>query len=133
MGIGVGHPEATSDCTRPLPRCGRSWTLSTAPTSLPRERRCLAALAPKMLALSAERSLGTFPTRPRRAHERRPRTTRRRPPDRTRVAFVLDTDTDRARVKARDYAQPYLGASNYTNNLRTLGFSDDLAGGGSDR
>ena len=35
--------------------------LDAADPPLPRERRCLAALAPKMLALSAERSLGAIP------------------------------------------------------------------------
>ena len=43
-------------------RCARSWTVSTPrEPPLPRDRRCLAALAPKMLALSAERSLGAIP------------------------------------------------------------------------
>ena len=36
---------------------------------------------------------------------------------------MLDSDVERARATAREYAQLYLGASNYTNNLLKLGFS----------
>ena len=62
VGIGAGHPEATSDYARPLSAM-RSFLdrLDQADTPVPPDRRCLAALAPKMLALSAERSLGTHP------------------------------------------------------------------------
>ena len=50
------------------------------------------------------------------------------------LACVVETDQDRARAVARDYAKLYLGLSNYTNNLLDLGFTeDDLADGGSDR
>ena len=34
---------------------------------------------------------------------------------------MLDTDAERARTTARGYARPYLGMSNYTNNLLALG------------
>ncbi|MEA2675150.1 MAG: hypothetical protein QOI92_2342, partial [Chloroflexota bacterium] len=59
VGIGIGHPEATSDYSRPLSAM-RAFLdgLDGADLPLPADRRCLAALAPKMLALSTERSLG---------------------------------------------------------------------------
>src|SRR5438128_7377972 len=59
VGIGIGHPEATSDYSRPLSAM-RAFLddLDRADPALPRDRRCLAAIAPKMLALCAERSLG---------------------------------------------------------------------------
>ena len=62
VGIGVGHPEATSDYSKPFSAM-RAFLdgLDAAEPPLPRDRRCLAALAPKMLALSAERSLGAIP------------------------------------------------------------------------
>jgi len=62
VGIGIGHPEATSDYSRPLSAM-RAFLdgLDGADPPLPSDRRCLAALAPKMLALSAERSLGAIP------------------------------------------------------------------------
>jgi probable F420-dependent oxidoreductase len=47
---------------------------------------------------------------------------------------VLDTDPARSRATARAFAVRYLGAENYVNNLRRLGWGeDDLGGGGSDR
>jgi probable F420-dependent oxidoreductase len=50
------------------------------------------------------------------------------------LACVLDTDRERARAVARDYAKLYLGLRNYTQNLLDLGFTEaDIADGGSDR
>ena len=136
VGIGVGHPEATSDYSKPFSAM-RTFLdgLDGAENPLPRDRRCLAALAPKMLALSAERSLGALPyfvpvehTGVARARVGAEALLA------TEVAFVLDDDAESARAKARQYAQPYLGASNYTNNLLRLGYTpEDIANGGSDR
>jgi probable F420-dependent oxidoreductase len=136
VGIGIGHPEATSDYSRPLTAM-KSFLdgLDTAVPPLPRTRRCLAALAPKMLALSAERSLGAVPYFTSAAHTKTARAQAGRgallAPE---VAFVLDDDAERARATAREYARIYLGLSNYTNNLLATGFTEeDIAGGGSDR
>jgi probable F420-dependent oxidoreductase len=135
VGIGIGHPEATSQYSRPLSTM-RTFLdgLDRANTALPRDRRCLAALAPKMLALSAERSLGALPYFVPVAHTGVAREQLGADPLLApEVAFVLDDDIDRARSKARDYARPYLRLSNYTNNLLRLGFSEaDIAGDGSD-
>jgi probable F420-dependent oxidoreductase len=50
------------------------------------------------------------------------------------VAVVVDGAAEPARALAREYARMYLGLSNYTNNLLTLGFDEtDIADGGSDR
>jgi probable F420-dependent oxidoreductase len=47
---------------------------------------------------------------------------------------VVDTDAERARATAREYASLYLGLSNYTSNLLHFGFTErDLADGGSDK
>ena len=59
LGIGIGHPEATSRYSKPLTAMEAFLDgLDTASAPVPRTRRCLAALGPKMLELSAERSLG---------------------------------------------------------------------------
>jgi probable F420-dependent oxidoreductase len=52
IGIGIGHPEATSDYKHPLATM-RSFLdgLDAAPSPLPSHRRCLAALRPRMLDL----------------------------------------------------------------------------------
>ncbi|MGZ4411761.1 MAG: TIGR03620 family F420-dependent LLM class oxidoreductase [Gaiellaceae bacterium] len=136
VGIGIGHPEATSDYSRPLSAM-RAFLdgLDGAEPPLPRDRRCLAALAPKMLALSAERSLGAIPYFVPVAHTALAR--EQLGPDALlapEMAFVLDEDADRARGKAREFARTYLGLGNYTNNLLRLGFTaEDVAAGGSDR
>ena len=50
------------------------------------------------------------------------------------MACVVDADPERARERARTYAQLYLGLRNYTNNLRRFGFTDDdIADRGSPR
>ena len=136
VGIGVGHPEATSDYSRPFSAMQAFLDgVDAARRSIPRERRCLAALAPKMLALSAERSLGSIPYFTPVEHTSAVRAQLGAGPlVAPEVAFVLDSDVERARATAREYAQLYLGASNYTNNLLKLGFSqEDIEGGGSDR
>ena len=58
VGIGIGHPEATSDYTRPLTAMREFLDVLDRPDShIPQERRILAALAPKMLALSADQGV----------------------------------------------------------------------------
>jgi probable F420-dependent oxidoreductase len=136
VGIGVGHPEATSDYTRPLPAM-RAFLdgLDSAETPVPSDRRCLAALAPQMLALSRERSLGACPYFIPVAHTAAARAALGSgvllAPE---VAVGVDQDKDTARATAREYAHLYLGLGNYTTNLLRHGFDEnDLAAGGSDR
>jgi probable F420-dependent oxidoreductase len=62
LGIGIGHPEATSDYRRPLRAMqGFLHGLDAASESVPVAGRCVAALGPTMLELAAERSLGAHP------------------------------------------------------------------------
>jgi probable F420-dependent oxidoreductase len=136
VGIGVGHPEAAGTYARPLTAMQAFLDgLDAADPPLPRERRALAALAPRMLRLSAERSLGALPYFVQVAHTRAARQLLGPgvllAPE---VACVLDEDAERARATAREYARMYLGLSNYTNNLIRHGFTEeDIAGGGSDQ
>jgi probable F420-dependent oxidoreductase len=136
IGIGAGHPEATSDYTRPRHATIEFLdALDAAAAPLPRERRVLAALGPKMLDLAGERSLGSHPYFTTIEHTRFARdrlgSGRLLAPE---LACVVDTDVERARASARDYAAVYLGLSNYTNNLLRFGFTErDIADGGSDR
>jgi probable F420-dependent oxidoreductase len=136
LGIGVGHPEATSDYKHPL-KATREYLdgLDSAQRPVPPDTRCLAALGPKNLDISRERSLGTHPYFTPVAHTRFARerlgSGKLVAPE---LACVLDTDVERARATARQYAKLYLGLSNYTNNLLRFDFTEaDLADGGSDR
>jgi len=136
LGVGIGHPEATSDYSRPLASMRRFFDgLDAGDPPVPRDERCLAALGPKMLDLSGERSLGAHTYFVPVSHTR---SARERigpgPLLAPELACVLDTDPSRARARARQYAELYLGLQNYTSNLLALGFGEqDIAGGGSDR
>src|SRR5436305_9385089 len=116
LGIGIGHPEATSRYRKPLGAM-RDFLdgLDTAAAPVPRARRCLAALGPKMLALSGERSLGAHTyfipvehTRTAREH------LGETPIVAPELACVLDDDVEFARATARGYARTYLALRNYT-------------------
>lgn len=135
LGVGVGHPEATSDYRRPL-RAMRAFLDGLAGAGVPRELMVAAALGPRMLDLAGERTLGTHPYFTTPAHTRLAR--ERLGPEALvapELTCVVDTDVERARAKARRFAKLYLGLVNYTSNLlRTTGFTEaDIAGGGSDR
>ncbi|MCP5027631.1 MAG: LLM class F420-dependent oxidoreductase [Actinomycetia bacterium] len=99
-----------------------------------RPPRILAALGPKMLALSAAKADGAHPYF----------TT----PDHTALAreiigpdkflapehmVLVETDPERARRVARDNMARYLALPNYANNLKRLGFTDDDVSSISDR
>jgi probable F420-dependent oxidoreductase len=134
VGIGIGHPEATRSYARPLETMSRFIDgLDSASEPLPRERRCMAALGPRMLELSRERSLGAHPYFVPVEHTRYARG--RLGPDALlapELAVVVGEDPDRRRARA--YAQLYLRLRNYTSNLERVGFAaEDVSGGGSDR
>jgi probable F420-dependent oxidoreductase len=135
LGIGIGHPEATSDYRRPLTTMRLFLDgLDASPNPPPIDERCLAALGPKMLDLAGERAAGTHLYFVSVEHTRFARerlgSGKLVAPE---VACVVDTDVDRARAVARDYARLYLGLRNYTRNLLAFGFAEnDLADGGSD-
>jgi probable F420-dependent oxidoreductase len=136
VGIGIGHPEATTRYAKPLAAMREFLDgLDAAPRPLAADRRCLAALGPKMLALSAERSLGAHSYFVPVAHTRAARSAlgpaALLAPE---LAAVVDDDADSGRARARDYAKLYLGMRNYTRNLLDYGFDEsDIARGGSDR
>ncbi len=132
LGIGVGHPEATSDYTRPL-KAMREFFAGL--DGVPKDERIAAALGPKMLDLAAEQSLGTHPYFIDVQHTRFARERLGEGPIiAPEVACVVDPDPETARPKAREYAALYLGLENYTNNLLRFGYTEaDIADGGSDR
>jgi probable F420-dependent oxidoreductase len=95
----------------------------------------LAALGPRMLALSAEMTDGAHPycVTPEHTAEAR----RILGPGKLlcpELMVLLETDPSKARRTAREGLARYLQLENYVNNWRRLGFGDaDFAGGGSDR
>lgn len=95
----------------------------------------VAALGPKMLALSASHAQGAHPylVPPEHTAEAREIVG----PDAficTEQKVLLESDASTARAVAREALAIYLSLPNYRNNLLRFGFSeDDLDGGGSDR
>ncbi|MDN5915771.1 MAG: LLM class F420-dependent oxidoreductase [Pseudonocardia sp.] len=134
LGVGVGHPEATSDYTRPYATVVEYLDALDA-AEVPVAGRALAALGPKVLALSAERTAGahpylTTPEHTREARELLGAGVLLAPEHKV----VLDDDPVQAREIGRPAVRkPYLGLRNYVNNLKRLGWADaDIADGGSD-
>ena len=136
LGIGIGHPEATSQYARPLSSMREFLDgLDTAGSPVPQDRRVLAALGPRMVALAAERANGVHSYFVPVGHTRAVREQIGAGPILApELACAVGADRDSAREKARTYSTMYLGLSNYTRNLLNYGFDeDDVAGGGSDR
>lgn len=136
VGIGIGHREATQEYERPLAKM-RAFLdgVAAAPEPIPLQRMLLAALGPRMLELSAERTLGTHPYFTPPAHTRMARELLGAEaliaPEQ--AVVIHDADPEPARESAREYAAFYLRLSNYADNLRRLGYAQrDLADGGSD-
>ena len=147
LGLGVSHQVMVEgvrkhDYSKPYSAMeayltGMDQTLFFAAPPTTEPRRVLAALGPKMLALSAAQADG--------AH------TYFVPPEHTAVArevlgpdailaveqaVVFETDPAKARSIARSHTKTYTTLPNYTNNLRRLDPSwtdEDFAHAGSDR
>src|ERR1700727_3045131 len=136
LGIGIGRREGTAEYQRPLAVMNEYLdALDADPQPVPKDQRCIAALGPKMLDLSRERTLGTHPYFSSLEHTRAARERLGQGPlIALSIACVVDTDDERGRASARNYAAMYLTLSNYTNNLLRHEFTEqDIADGGSDR
>ena len=134
LGIGAGHPEAHQAYAKPY-RALVDYLDALDAAGVPRERRVLAALGPKVLELSATRTLGAHPYLTPPAHTRFARDVLG--PDALLAPeqkVVLETDPARAREIGRPVVdRPYLHLRNYVANLHRLGYTDaDIADGGSD-
>jgi probable F420-dependent oxidoreductase len=109
--------------------------LDAAPAPVAPSERIIAALGPRMLRLSAQRSRGTHPYLSNPAHTRAAREAVG--PDALvapELGVVLEPDLEAARALARGPIELYLGLPNYANNWLRHGFEQsDIADGGSDR
>ncbi|WP_328912125.1 MULTISPECIES: LLM class F420-dependent oxidoreductase [unclassified Streptomyces] len=136
LGLGVSHSSATEKYARPYSAMRDYLTgLDSAAEPVPVSGRVLAALGPRMLALSRDRAAGAHPYLVTVEHTARAREILG--PDALlapEFKVVLDADLDRARETARTYLRFYLSLPNYTANLVRLGFDeDDFRDGGSER
>jgi len=144
LGIGVSHAPLVGmrghDYSKPftamrqyLDAMDAAPFMAIGPATAP--ERVIAALAPKMLKLAAERSAGSHPYFVPPEHTAKAREILGKGPLLApEQAVVLETDAGKAREIARTHMSTYLGLPNYVNNLKRLGFTDDdVANGGSDR
>jgi probable F420-dependent oxidoreductase len=125
LGIGAGHREHTEEYTKPYDALVEYLDELDA-AMVPTSRRVLAALGPKVLRLSAERSAGahpylTTPEHTAKARELVGNSVFLAPEHKV----VLTTDRDEARAVGRKVVDFYLGLSNYVNNWLRLGFTED--------
>ncbi len=134
LGIGAGHREHTQEYVKPYDALN-GYLDELDGAMVPTSRRVLAALGPKVLTLSAQRSAGahpylTTPEHTARARERIGNSVFLAPEHKV----VLTTDRDEARAVGRQTVEHYLGLSNYVNNWLRLGFTEaDVRKPGSDR
>jgi probable F420-dependent oxidoreductase len=141
LGLGVSHAPAVNKDEpgrygRPVTKM-RSYLdeLDQSAAPVPKNKRMLAALGPRMLELSRDRTAGAHPYFVPTEHTYIARsvlgTDRLLAPEQ---AVHLETDPQKAREDARGHVERYLELDNYVNNLRRLGYTDDdFKDGGSDR
>ena len=134
LGIGVGHPEANQEFRKPFDAL-TEYLDELDQHGVPKDRRVVAALGPRVLKLSADRAAGPHPYLTTPEHTAQARELLG--PD----AFiapehkvVLTTDAEKARAVGRKALEVYLNLTNYLNSWKRLGFSDEeIAKPGSDR
>ena len=135
LGVGIGHPESITTYRRPIDTMVEYLDQLDA-GGVPAERRVLAALGPKALALASERAAGSHPYLVVPEHTRRARAALG--PNRLLLpglTVVVEADPAVARAIARPWLRaPYLQLRNYVRNMLSLGFTEaDVTDGGSDR
>ncbi len=134
LGIGVGHPEHTEAYTKPYDALV-SYLDELDARTVPTSRRVIAALGPRVLKLARDRSAGahpylTTPEHTAQARELVGNTVFLAPEHKV----SLTRDAAQARELGRGSVGFYLDLSNYVNNWRRLGFTEnDVTKPGSDR
>lgn len=134
LGVGVSHSHIAGDAYRQPVATMREYLNQLAEAGVAANSLCLAALGPKMLELSRDRTAGAHPYLVTPEHTALARTTlgpgKLLAPEQ---GVVLETDPTRARAMARQALTHYLSYPNYANSWRRLGFSDDEITNASDR
>nr|WP_090339915.1 LLM class F420-dependent oxidoreductase [Mycolicibacterium malmesburyense]CRL68619.1 putative F420-dependent oxidoreductase, family [Mycolicibacterium malmesburyense] len=137
LGIGVGHPEAHSQYRKPYDALVE-YLDKLDEYGVPKDRRVVAALGPRVLKLSAERSAGAHPylTTPEHTAEARKLLGPDAfiAPEHKVVPTTSENGAEKARAVGRKALEIYLNLTNYLSSWKRLGFTDEeLAKPGSDR
>lgn len=139
LGVGASHAKRAAAVGRPYRPMATTRDyfrrLDSASAPVPRSRRILGALGPRMLELAREKADGahTYVVDP--SHTRLARTVLG--PDRFLapvVKVVNESDPAMASAVAREHLAPYLALPSYRQNLLRMGYTEaDFADGGSER
>ena len=133
LGVGVGHPEAEAKYRKPYDALV-SYLDELDEYGVPANQRVLAALGPRVLKLSAERTAGTHPANATPEHAAQARSIIG--PNALLAPVhnvILTSDAEEARAVGRTALATYLILTNYVSNWKRLGFTDaDVTPPGSD-
>ena len=133
LGIGAGHPEAQAQYRKPYEALV-SYLDELDDYGVPANQRVLAALGPRVLKLSAERSAGAHPANATPEHAAQARAIIG--PNALLAPVhnvVLTADAQEARAVGRAALDFYFNLTNYVSNWKRLGFTDaDVTRPGSD-
>ena len=135
LGLGPAHREAVGPAAIKPYTALKSYLDRLDELGMPRERLVLAALGPRILGLSRDRTAGAHPYLVTPAHTRGARkllgSASLLIPEQH---VILEEDVSKARATARDALAMYLARVNYRTSWLRLAYTDeDLADGGSDR
>ena len=135
LGLGPAHREAVGPAAVKPYSALKSYLDRLDELDMPRERLVLAALGPRILELSRDRTAGAHPYLVTTAHTRDARNLLGSTPLLIPEQHViLEEDVGKARAHARNALAMYLALVNYRRSWMRLGYTDDdLADGGSDR
>lgn len=137
LGLGNSHAQQVGEQTyvKPYSRTVAYLDELDAAGGVPEEGRLLAALRPRMLGLSGNRTAGAHPYLMPPEHTAHARAALGDGPLlAAEQKVVLESDPARARAVARERLSMYLGLPNYTGALQDYGLGpEDFEGEGSDR
>jgi probable F420-dependent oxidoreductase len=138
LGIGVGHREAISEYRKPYDALVE-YLDKLDEYGVPANRRVVAALGPRVLKLSAERSAGahpylTTPEHTAQARELMGPAAFLAPEHKVVLTTPDKAGAEKARAVGRKALDIYFNLSNYRNSWKRLGFTEDeVTRPGSDR
>jgi len=133
LGLGVSHGPLIGEAWQKPLAVTRTFLDGLDAAGMPRDHLCLAALGPKMLALSRDRTAGAHPYLVTPGHTATAREIlgpgALLAPEQ---GVILESDPERARQLARSALTTYRNLPNYRNSWLRLGFSREDVDGVSD-
>ena len=121
LGVGVGHRQIDQAYEKPYDKLVSYLDR----LDVPADRLVLAALGPKVLKLAADRTAGAHPYLVPVEHTAQARKALGDKLLAPEVTVVVDEDPEAARALAREKLAIYFGLTNYVNNWRRYGFSEE--------